>query len=117
MVSSNVKILKKLSLVAFAFMVSSCSATIKVTETDDSLLLLNNIDGTINLTSLNSAHQIDILKTTHDNDTLFVDYKRGAFCKSDNILKLNNNVRFIKCAKKLYRVEKKQNSYQIVEIY
>jgi hypothetical protein len=114
MVSSNFKILKRLSLIAFAFMVSSCGVTIKVTETDDSLL--SNINGTINITSLNSAHQVNIVRTVLDKDTLFVDYKRGTFCKSNNVLKLNDSVKFIKCAKKLFRVEKKQNSYQIVEV-
>ena len=68
------------------------------------------------MSSLNSSHQIKIIKNELRGDTLFVKYKRGPFVKSRNVLPLNNAMKYLKCANKLYVISNENNMYSLTEI-
>ncbi len=97
-------------------MFSCCAIKIKYTDVDSSLLFQNNDKGQIWLSSLNSAQQINIIKHEEKGDTLYITYERGAFTKPNNIMHLNENVKYLKCANKLYKVRIIQNQYNLTEL-
>jgi hypothetical protein len=97
--------------------VSCCSVKVNSSDTDPSLIFQQNSKGEIWLSSLNSAHQVEITKHRMDNDTLIIEYKRGVLCsKEKNLLPLNESTQFLKCANRLYKVEKNEKGFQINEL-
>jgi hypothetical protein len=100
--------LKNIFFILSSVLLSGCfSVVVNFADTDKSLLILGG-KGKINLSTLNSSQTIKIIKTQYIGDTLFVSYKRGVFNNTHNanILFLKDETRFLKCANKLYRVEK-----------
>ena len=45
----------------------------------------------------------------------FLVYERGAFTKPNNIIPLNENIKYLRCAKKLYKVEIKRNQFNLIK--
>lgn len=86
---------------------------IRVTTNDDdrSLLFNYNENGDIFLSSLNSAQQIRITKYYTTDDTLFVNYKRGAFLRPNNVLPLDSTTKYLKCANNKYLIKKEGQKY------
>lgn len=107
---------KIIAFFSLGFIVSCCCLQIKHTDIDGSLLFQQDEKGRIWLSSLNSAQQIKITEFKYEGDTLIINYKRGVFCKSNNILPLKDNTKFLKCANKFYKVEKVKNEFQVIEI-
>ena len=97
-------------------MYSCCAINIKYTDADSSLLFRNDNKRQIWLSSLNSAQQINIFKHEEKGDTLYISYKRGNFTKPNNIVPLHDNIKYLKCANKLYKVEIKDNQYNLTEL-
>lgn len=90
--------------------------TINNTDYDNSLLFMNNDKGEIVLSTTNSAQQIKITKCLLKEDTLIVNYKRGALIRPKNILPLNDKIRYLKCANKIYVVNYTDSKYNLKEV-
>lgn len=104
-------------IIILGLLMFSCSAIkINYTDTDSSLLFQNDNKGKIWLSSLNSAHQINIIKHEEKGDTLYITYERGTFTKPNNIVPLNDNIKYLRCANKLYKVETKEDQYNLIEL-
>lgn len=104
-----------LALLSFIFMVSCCSTHIKYTDVDSSLIFQQNDKGEIWLSSMNSSNQINITEKKYEGDTLIIGYRRGAFCSSNNIIPLKADTKYLKCANKLYMVERDVKGFKITE--
>lgn len=92
------------------------TTTIKFSDNDESLIFSNNDKGEVWISSMNSAQQTKIIRNELKGDTLFVDYKRGLFVKSNNILPLSKKIRYIIIANKTYIVSFEDNKYSLVEM-
>lgn len=104
-------------IIILGLLMFNCSAIkINYTDTDSSLLFQNDNKGKIWLSSLNSAHQINIIKHEEKGDTLYITYERGTFTKPNNIVPLNDNIKYLRCANKLYKVETKEDQYNLIEL-
>lgn len=108
--------MKGYNLILGLLMFSCCAIKIQHTDADPSLFFQNNDKGEIWLSSLNSVQQINITSHKVKEDTLYVNYKRGAFTKPNNIVPLNKNIKYLKCANKLYKIEFAKNKYNIIEL-
>ncbi len=107
----------KTHIIILKLLMFSCGTIkIKYTDSDSSLLFHNNHKGKIWLSSLNSAQQINIIKYEKKGDTLYITYKRGVFIKPNIIIPLNGNIKYLKCANKLYKVEVIENQYNLTAL-
>ena len=81
---------------------------------DNSLFFLQDKDGTVRMSSLNSSQQIKITKQEHIQDTLFICYKRGVFISSENIVNIKENTKYLKCANQIFRIERNGKNIRII---
>lgn len=107
---------KTIMIFTFCFILSCCSIKIRPTDTDTSLIFQQNENGQIWLSSMNSAQKINITNYKYEGDTLSIIYKRGLLCTINNVLPLKDNTKYLKCASKLYKVEKGAKGFEIEEI-
>lgn len=92
------------------------SIRVSTNDKDESLFFGNNEKGEIYLSSLNSAQQIRITKSNIIGDTLFVNYKRGAFIRPNNVLPLDKRIKYLKCANKKYLIKFEDEKYEIIDL-
>lgn len=89
---------------------------VTTTDNDNSLFFQNNEKGEIFLSSFNSAQQIRITKCYTTDDTLFVNYKRGAFLRPNNVLPLDSNTKYLKCANNKYLIKKEGQKFLLFKV-
>lgn len=99
-----------------SFILCCCSIKIRHSDQDNSLMFQQNKAGEIWLSSLHSAQQIKITDYKYEGDTLIIAYKRGLFCTPNNVLPLNDYTKYLKCANKLFKVEKNNKKYDLIEM-
>lgn len=92
------------------------SIRVSTNDKDESLFFESNEKGEIYLSSLNSAQQIRITKSYMIGDTLFVNYRRGAFIRSNNVLPLDNSIKYLKCANKKYLIKFEDEKYKMIDL-
>jgi hypothetical protein len=106
---------RKLVIFTVLFLFSCNSIKVTYIDNDSSLLFQHDENGCVWLSSLNSSQQINITKSIQKGDTLLINYKRGALVSMNNIIPLNSNTKYLKCANKLYRVEFEGNQFKLIE--
>ena len=108
--------IKKIVLLLGLFLCFGCTIMVTSTTNDISLLIQNDSKEQIRLSSLNSAQQINITKYQLKGDTLEIDYKRGIFASVNNVVPLNNDTKFLKCANVLYKIELIEGQYMLTKM-
>jgi hypothetical protein len=112
---------KIIAFLGMGFMISCYSTRFNETDNDPSLAFYTNDKGSIFLSSNsgNSAEITLLKKYKYEGDTLIITkYKRCVFCSNKNIqpLPLKDNIKYLKCANKLYKVEITENQYNLIEL-
>lgn len=102
-------------VVIFLFIIGCCSTKITPKDTDSSLSFYQDETGNVRLSSLNSAEQTKITKYEYLQDTLIIFYKKSAFNSSKNILPLQDDIKFLKCANQLYLVKRDGDKINILK--
>ena len=91
--------------------------SVKVTEKDidPSLFFQEDGEGRILLSTFNSSQKISITDYYVRHDTLVINYERCLICNPNNILPLNPNIKYLKCANRVFKVSENKGIYQIIE--
>jgi len=110
---TNFKSNMKMIITMFFLSLIGCSTQISDMNKDTSLFFVQDENGKVRMSSLNSFHQIKITKYEYVKDTLIISYKRGAFTSTNNVLPLQEDTKYLKCANQVYVVERKGNSINI----
>ncbi len=113
---------KIMAFLGLGFMISCYSTRFNEIDNNPSLAFYTNDKGSVFLSSNsgNSAEITLLKKYKYEGDTLVITkYKRCVFCSNKNVqpLPLKDDTKYLKCANKLYKVEKEEKGFRVLEIH